>query len=125
MDESEHNSHVAWPIYEALIATYGAMQDVDKAIETFHSIQGRTTAPCLRAVLFACSLSKPPRWQEAVSILHTSDIVEDSNGPGRIDQVALGNAIVACSKANEFQEALTLLQLYGASPQESRYELSH
>jgi pentatricopeptide repeat domain-containing protein 1 len=48
-----------------------------------------------------------------VQLLHTSDIVEGSPGPGKIDQTALGHVILACAKADEFDEALSLLQLYG------------
>ena len=120
MDESEKNTRIGGPIFEALIGTYGAQRKFDQALETFQSMNGRTNAPCLRAVLLACSTAKPPRWQEAVSILHTSDIVEDTNGPGRIDQISLGNAIIACSKANEMEEALTLLRLYGYNHISSR-----
>jgi hypothetical protein len=57
---------------------------------------------------------------EAITILHISDVTESASGPGRVDQVALGNAIIACSKADEFEEGLNLLQLYGV-PGDGRY----
>jgi pentatricopeptide repeat protein len=116
MDNSEKSVRIGGRIFEALIVVYGAQSSMEEALTTFRMITGRVDGPCLRAILFACSLSNPPRWEDAVSILHTSDIVEDSLGPGKVDQIALGNAIICCSKANEFQEALTLLQLYGRNP---------
>lgn len=101
------------PILEALINFYGSHGRFDEALEVFDSISGRIDGPCLRAILIACTNASPVRWIDAVGIIHTSDIVEGSSGPGKVDQVALGNAIIACCKADEFEEGLNLLQLYG------------
>lgn len=121
MDPAEKCVSVGGPILESMITLYGMQTFIDEALRTFNSIHGEVDAPCLRAILLACSLAEPPRWQDAVSILHTSDIVEGSIGPAKIDQIALGSAIIACSKAKEFQEALTLLKLYGRrKPRDSR-----
>ena len=108
----ERKTRICGPIFGALISIYGSQGRVDKALECFASIDGLVDKQCLRSVLLACALSHPARWDEACQILHTSFIVETA-GPGKIDQIALGNAILACSKADEFEEGLNLLQLYG------------
>ena len=113
MTGDESNCAVGGAIYEALIATYGSLRRVEDALHTFDSIIGEVDAPCLRAILLACSTASPARWQDAVTILHTSDIIEGTTGPGKVDQIALSNAIIACSKAGEYEEGLNLLQLYG------------
>ena len=113
MDRSEKTINCGGSVFVAIIAVYGSLGLVDEALETFYGISGQIDGPCLRSILLACSLANPPRWQDAITILHSSDIVEESDGPGRIDQGALGSAIMACSKANEYEEALTLLRLYG------------
>ena len=112
MSPAEKTVTVGGSIIEALIKVYAAQAQFDKALRTFNTITGRVDGQCLRAILFACSIADPPRWEDAVAILHTSDIVESNSGPGRIDQVALGFAVTACAKANQPQEALTLLELY-------------
>jgi hypothetical protein len=112
MSPAEKTVAVGGSIIEALIKVYAAQAQFDKALRTFNTITGRVDGQCLRAILFACSIADPPRWEDAVAILHTSDIVESNSGPGRIDQVALGFAVTACAKANQPQEALTLLELY-------------
>ncbi len=113
MGATEKTVGIGGSILEALIGAYGAQSQFDKALKTFYAIVGRVDGPCLRAILLACSTANPLRWEDAIDILHTSDIVEDNSGPGCVDQVALGYAISVCAKANEPQEALTLLNLYG------------
>jgi pentatricopeptide repeat domain-containing protein 1 len=113
MDEIERRIDTGSPVFESLIAFYGSMGDVEKAMKIADRIIGYMDAPCLRAILLAHASCSEPRWKEAVEILHTSDIVEGASGPGLIDQLALSHVLVACSKANEFEEGLSLLQLYG------------
>lgn len=108
------------PIFESLISLYGSQGRFDDALLTFDIITGQIDGPCLRAILLACSMASPSRWMEAITILHTSDVTESASGPGRVDQVALGNALIACSKADEFEEGLNLLHLYGV-PDDGRY----
>lgn len=115
MSPAEKSVGIGGSILEALIRLYATQSQFDEALRTFNTIVGRVDCQCLRAILFACSTSEPPRWEDAISILHTSDIVESNSGPGRIDQVALSYAIIACAKANQVQEALTLLELYGTN----------
>ena len=117
MDRSEMTMCCGGSVFVAIIGIYGLLGLVDEALEIFYGIYGEIDSTCLRSILLACSLANPPRWHDAITILHTSDIVEESDGPGRIDQGALGSAIMACSKANEYEEALTLLRLYGRNTQ--------
>ena len=50
---------------------------------------------------------------QAISILHSSDITSTAIGPGEMDQGALTNAMIACARADRWEEGLNLLQLYG------------
>ena len=111
----ETQGHIGGPLYEELIAAYASDGKIDEAFQVFEGIRGNVDLSCLRSMLRACGTVSPPRWEEAVTLLHTSDIVEGTSGPGKVDQVALGLVIIACSKANNFEEALNLLQLYGIS----------
>ncbi|KAL3908076.1 MAG: hypothetical protein SGILL_008621 [Bacillariaceae sp.] len=113
MDSHECSIEIGSPMFEALITLYGSRGDIDKATKVADRILGYMDAPCLRALLLAHSSCSEPRWKEAVEILHTSDIVAGASGPGLIDQVALGHVLVTCSKADEFDEGLSLLHLYG------------
>lgn len=117
MDRSEKTTGSGGSIFVMLMSVYGMLGLIDEALETFYGIAGQIDAQCLRSILLACSRANPPRWKDAITILHTSDIVEESDGPGLIDQGALSYAVMACSKANEFEEALTLLRLYGRNTQ--------
>lgn len=119
LSDKGHFIETGGPIFEALINLYGSQGHFDEALLTFDAIIGPINGACLRSILLSCSTASPPRWMEAITILHTSDVVESASGPGKVDQVALSNAIIACSKAGEFEEGLTLLQLYG-DPESSR-----
>jgi len=113
MSYSPGNKNCRGPIAQELISSYGATGQIELALELFESTEVDCDKMCLRAILKACSQSSPPRWLEATTILHASDILEGATGPGRIDPLALGHAIVACSKAGEVDEGLNLLNLYG------------
>jgi pentatricopeptide repeat protein len=121
MSVEERTSRIGGAVFEALISVYGSQGLFDEALRTFETIVGRVDGPCLRAILLACSTASPARWLDAATILHTSDIVEGTSGPGKVDQIALGNAIIACGKADQFEEGLNLLQLYGI-PERQRYD---
>jgi pentatricopeptide repeat domain-containing protein 1 len=114
IEPNTYSIDVVGPVFEALIATYGSMGKFNDALEVFDSIQGPSDAPCLRAITYACSVATPPAWEDAVSIIHSSDIVGGS-APCYIDQVAIGNVMLACSKANKWEESLQLFGLYGGS----------
>jgi hypothetical protein len=113
MNADERTVRIGGPVIEASISMYGSQGLFDDALRIFETIVGRVDGPCLRAILLACSTASPARWLDAATILHTSDIVEGTSGPGKIDQIALSNAIIACCKADQFEEGLNLLQLYG------------
>ena len=113
MSSDQRRVAVGGRILEALISTYGSLGYVEEALKAFESINGPSDAECLQAVLFACSQSVPPEWEMALSLLHTSDIVEGGEGPAHVEPVALCNAMLACSKADQWEESLQLLRLYG------------
>jgi pentatricopeptide repeat protein len=112
MDSHDRQVAIGGRLLEAMIQTYGALGHFDEAKQVYESISGISNAECLRAVLFACSVAEPPEWEIALSLLHTSDIL-DGAGPGLIEPGALCNAMLACSKAGEWEESLQLLRLYG------------
>lgn len=113
MDASDLDTNVGGPVLEALILAYGMSERFDDALWVFSSINGPTNGPCLRAILSACSLANPPRWETALEILHTSDMVHGAMGPARMDTRALAFAVIACAKANQWREGLNILDLYG------------
>ena len=115
MEPTDFAAQLSGPILEALILFYGMNDRFDDALEVFEKIYGPANGPCLRAILSACSLSR--RWEEAISILHTSDIVEGAAGPARLDMRAIGFAVIACAKSGEVDEASNLLELYGRPSQ--------
>jgi hypothetical protein len=106
MNADERTVCIGGPVLEASISMYGSQGLFDDALRTFETIVGCVGGPCLRAILLACSTASPTRWLDAATILHTSDIVEGTSGPGKIDQIALSNAIIACCKADQFEEGL-------------------
>lgn len=113
MNPPEMHASIGGSILEALIRQYGAGGKYVEARRVFEQIQGPVDASCLRAMLYACSAGEPPRWEDALSLLHTSDIVEGSRGPAKVDSRALSYAMLACAKADQWQEALNLAELYG------------
>jgi pentatricopeptide repeat domain-containing protein 1 len=114
MSPSDMRASVGGAILEALIRQYGAGGKYTEARRVFDQIQGPTDAYCLRAMLYACSAGEPPRWEDALSILHTSDIVDGTRGPAKgVDAKALSYAMLACAKADQWEEALNLAELYG------------
>ena len=118
MSPSDFSVKVAGPILEALILEYGMSDRFDDALSLFERISGPTNGPCLRAILSACALA-PDRWEVALDLLHTCDIVEGARGPARVDMRAIGFAMLACSKSGQWEEALNLLELYGVQQEEA------
>jgi hypothetical protein len=115
MNPYEMRANVGGPILEALIRQYGAGGKYAEARGVYELINGPVDAKCLRAMIYACSAGEPPRWEDALSLLHTSDIVEGTRGPAKVDSKALSYAMLACAKADQWQEALNLAELYGRS----------
>lgn len=121
MNPFEMRASVGGPIFETLIRQYGAGGKYVEARRVFDSIEGPVDANCLRAMLYACSAGEPPRWEDALSLLHTSDIVEGTRGPAKVDSKALSYAMLACAKADQWEQALNLADLYGRAESTERY----
>lgn len=113
MGSEQRRAAVGGRIIEALISTYGVLGHFEEAMKVYESITGPSDAECLRAILFACSQSHPPEWKTALSLLHSSDIVEGGKGTTLVEPGALCNTMLACSKADQWEESLQLLRLYG------------
>lgn len=113
MASRDRQIKVGGHLLEALIQTYGVLGHFNEAMNVFDSITGLSNSACLRAILFACSAADPPEWEMALSLLHASDIVDGGVGPGLVEPGALCNAMLACSKAGEWEESLQLMRLYG------------
>lgn len=113
MTPRERHVDVGGRLIEAIIGAYGVLGHFDEAMSVFASIQGPSDSECLRAILFACSFADPPQWKIALSLLHASDIVTGGEGPALVEPGALCNTMLACSKANEWEESLQLFRLYG------------
>lgn len=115
LEPEECKVQICGPILDTLIQDFGSLGMYQEARYVFDSIKGPIDAACLRAMMFACSMESPPEWQEALTLLHSSDIVTGTSGPYYMDQVALSHTMIACSKANEWEESLNLLRLYGSN----------
>eukprot|EP01083_Nonionella_stella_P084611 234275_1 len=87
------------------------MDAYDDALRIFEMIEG-VNAQCLSSMLYVCSAVSPARWEDAILLLHTSDIVPGASNRGRIDYSALSYAVIACAKENEWEEGLNLLNIY-------------
>ncbi len=113
MEPCERTGEMGGPVFEALIKYLGSAGRFDEALATFNMMEGPTGVRCLRSILFQCRAAVPPRWEDAIEILHASDITEPGCGTGRIDQRALSHVVIACCRANQWEEAMNVLDLYG------------
>ncbi|KAL9179337.1 hypothetical protein ACHAXT_008627 [Thalassiosira profunda] len=114
--ERERMIEIAGPLYEALIRNHGNATDPSSyqaARGVFDAIVGPKDDACLSAMLQVCHSVNPVKWQDAVMLLHSSDIVTRALGPGLVSCRALSNAVIACSKADQWEEALNLIEVYG------------
>jgi len=102
LSKQERNVEESGAIYNFLIRGYGSMGKFDDSMRIFNSLE-RSNTMCLCAILFVCSISTPARWNEALLIIHTSDIVAGAEGPGNIESTGLSYAIIACSKENQWE----------------------
>lgn len=110
LNDHERNAMISGPIYNRLIRAYGKLNDFDNSLRIFESIDS-TNAQILSSMLFVCSAVTPVRWQDAIIILHTSDIVVGAAGRGNIEYSALSYAVIACSKENQWK--VRELSLFG------------
>jgi pentatricopeptide repeat domain-containing protein 1 len=113
MDAHQRAAGTGGPITEALIQGLASVNRFDDALEIFTAMRGRADDWCLRSILSACSTVAPPRWEKALSILRASDAGSPSGAPAPVDPIALGYAMLACSKADQFEESLNLFHLHG------------
>ena len=102
LHRDERHVRQSGQLYNAIIRGYGSIGKVDDALRVFHSLE-QTNAQCLSSILFVCSTATPARWEEAVMILHVSDIVVGAQGPGKVEAMALSYAITACSRENQWE----------------------
>ena len=102
LDDYERRAMMSGPVHNMLIREYGNLNDFDNALRVFESID-RVNAQILNSILFVCSAVSPVRWQDAIILLHTSDIVAGAAGRGRIEYSALSCAVIACSKENQWK----------------------
>ncbi|VEU41164.1 unnamed protein product [Pseudo-nitzschia multistriata] len=112
LDPQERTVKISSPVFEALICIHASRGDIDQALSVADKINGTFDAACLRAILLAYSTGPKSLWSDAVELLHTT-IIEESPAPGKVDQIALSHTLTTCSRANEFEESLSLLSLYG------------
>ncbi len=127
MSDRDRQVVIGGPLFEGLLTVYGDIlstcygcsgthekKRVFRAARmAFDSIVGSVDDACLTAMLAVCSAASPSNWQEAVSLLHTSDIISGARGPGKVTKRALSYAVIACAKANEWDEGMNLIELYG------------
>jgi len=112
LDKFERQVSIGSPLFEALISIYARLGDIDRALAIMDQISGCLDARCFRAILFAYSCCPQSRCFEAVELLHTT-IIDETPVPGSVDQIALSHMLMTCSRADEFEEGLSLLNLYG------------
>lgn len=111
---SNVNVELSSAIYNILILMYGQVNDFENAIRTYKG--SKSADPCsLASILYVSSTVSPARYEDAIILLHTSDIVPGARGRAMIDSKALSYAIIACAKENEWEEGLNLLELYSGS----------
>jgi pentatricopeptide repeat protein len=105
MNSYQRAAETGGPIVDALIQGLASLHRFDDALEIFTSVRGRPNDSSVRSILSACRTVSPPRWEEALSILHSSDEGSASGAPAPVDPIALGYAMLACSKADQFEES--------------------
>ena len=102
-------------IFVSLVRNYGNttidINSYQAARKVFDSIEGPVDDATLSAMLRVCSETN--RASEALLLLHSSDVVSDI--PGLVSGRSLSYAVIACSKADRWYDALTLMDLYGCT----------
>ena len=113
MPKDECTIDIGGAIFLSLIRNYGNTTDsstsYSNARKVFDSIVGAADDKCLEALLRICSLSND-KANEAIMLLHSSDVV---NSPGLVSGKALSYAVIACAKADQLDDGLTLMKIYG------------
>ena len=113
----DRNVRVGGPLFESIIRNHENATDPKNSYQSarmaFDSIIGPVDDACLSAMLRVCSTAEPVRWNEALLLIHSSDIVSEASRPGFVSSRALSLAVIACAKADQYEEALNLIELYG------------
>eukprot|EP00571_Detonula_confervacea_P002929 CAMPEP_0172331866 /NCGR_PEP_ID=MMETSP1058-20130122/62143_1 /TAXON_ID=83371 /ORGANISM="Detonula confervacea, Strain CCMP 353" /LENGTH=1150 /DNA_ID=CAMNT_0013049141 /DNA_START=107 /DNA_END=3556 /DNA_ORIENTATION=+ len=116
MPENDRSVQIGGPLFESLITNHGNASDPGTSYQAsrkaFDNIVGPVDDHCLSAMLRVCSSVKPVKWEEAILLIHSSDIVNKAYGPGLVSSRALSYAVIACAKADQWEEALNLIELY-------------
>ncbi|KAL7526551.1 hypothetical protein ACHAXR_002503, partial [Thalassiosira sp. AJA248-18] len=117
MDEKDRCVGKGGPLFESLIRNHNNATDPDTSYQAartaFDSIIGPVDDACLSSMLRVCSSTNPVKWKEALMLIHSSDIVNKAYGPGLVSRRALSYAVITCSKADQWEEALNLIDVYG------------
>ncbi len=117
MSVADRKVQIGGPLFEAVIRNHGnatnPISSYQAARMAFDSIIGPVDDACLCAILRVCSTVSPIKWNEAIMLIHSSDIVSEARIPGLVSSRALSYAVTACAKANQCEEALNLMELYG------------
>jgi pentatricopeptide repeat protein len=109
----ETDRQVLEPLVEPLILGYVSLGIDDKARSVYETMPESTRLTWARAALRRLSMATPTRYQDAIAITNT---VAASLGPDLIlDGAVLAHSMIACSKANQWQESLSLMQRFGTS----------
>lgn len=111
------------PIIASLIRSYGMVGNYQQAKNLFDSFCSTefTDAACVSAILYVCSSVSPSPWEDAVDILHNYLASGANNRSNKQDSMALTYAVIACSKEDQWEEALNLVyahELSGRSMEE-------
>ena len=77
----------------------------------FDSIIGPVDDACLCAMLRVCSSVKPAKWNDAIILIHSIIVNDAQMSGGMVSSRALSLAITACAKADQWAEALNLMEL--------------
>ncbi|KAL3759066.1 hypothetical protein ACHAWU_008675 [Discostella pseudostelligera] len=116
MPVEDRSVQIGGCLFEAMIKYHGNATESSSyqaARIAFDSIIGPVDDACLCAMLRVCSSVKPVKWNEAIVLIHSSDIVNDARVPGMVSSRALSLAVTACAKDDQWEEALNLIELYG------------
>jgi pentatricopeptide repeat domain-containing protein 1 len=118
--EEKQQVAIGGPILRALINAYGAQGQYAQARQIFDTISPSCNdIGCIRSMLFACSTAKlQPAWQEALEILYSTNYTMTSDNrdgdartivlPAITDSVSVSSTMLACSKADQWQESFNL-----------------
>ena len=115
MTAKDRSVCVGGPVFELIIQNHGNSTNPKTAYYqaarvVSDSIVGPADDVCLSAMLRICSIAEPVRRNEALMLIHASDIMSKAPRPGLVSSCALSHAVIACLKADQYKEALNLIE---------------